>query len=640
VSDPGERTDATPSDPGELVDGRSGPIRIANCSGFYGDRLSAAREMVEGGPIDVLTGDWLAELTMLILAKNMLRDPAAGYARTFVTQMEQVMGACLERGIKVVSNAGGLSPRGCADAVAAAADKLGLDPVIAYVEGDNLLPRIDELKAAGVELSNMDTGEPLGDRQVITANAYLGGWGIAEALARGADIVVTGRVTDAALTVGPAAWHHGWARDDWDALAGAVVAGHVIECGAQTTGGNYSFFTEIPGLEHPGFPIAEVYADGSSVITKHPGQGGAVTIGTVTAQLLYEIGGPAYANPDVTARFDTIALYDEGPDRVRIAQVRGEPPPATAKVALNYQGGWRSTTVLYLTGLDIEEKAALVERALWSQIPRESFAEVDVRLARTDKPDPATNEEAAAQLRITVKDPDERKVGRAFSSKVTELALASYPGLFGGGLTAGAQAYGVYWPAVVPADLVWQEVVIGGERTVVEPVLPPAGWSRAAVGSPAGGVPPVAGPPAAGDVPAAVGSPAGVPPVASPPAGVPPADVPPAGPTRRAPLGSVIGARSGDKGGNANLGVWARSAAAYGWLEWFLSTERLKGLLPETAEFEVDRHPLPNILAVNFVIHGLLGEGVASSTRFDAQAKSLGEWLRAREADIPVALLG
>jgi hypothetical protein len=226
-------------------------------------------------------------------------------------------------------------------------------------------------------------------------------------------------------------------------------------------------------------------------------------------------------------------------------------------------------------------------------------------------------------------------VGRAFSSKVTELALASYPGLFGGGLTAGAQAYGVYWPAVVPADLVWQEVVIGGERTVVEPVLPPAGWSRPYVGSPAGGVPPVAGPPAAGGVPAAVGSPAGgVPPVASPPAGVPPA-----GPTRRAPLGSVIGARSGDKGGNANLGVWARSTAAYGWLDWFLSTERLKELLPETAAFDVDRHPLPNILAVNFVIHGLLGEGVASSTRFDAQAKSLGEWLRAREADIPEELL-
>jgi hypothetical protein len=583
------------------------PIRIANCSGFYGDRLSAAREMVDGGPIDVLTGDWLAELTMLILAKNMLRDPAGGYARTFVTQMEQVMGDCLDRGIKVVSNGGGLSPRGCADAVAEVAEKLGLDPVVAFVEGDNLVPRLDELKAAGVTFSNMDTGEPLGDRQVMTANAYLGGWGIAEALARGADIVVTGRVTDAALAVGPAAWHHGWARDDWDALAGAIVAGHVIECGAQATGGNYAFFTEIPGLEHPGFPIAEIEADGSSVITKHPGHGGQVSVGTVTAQLLYEIGSPAYLNPDATARFDSIHLSDDGPDRVRISGVRGQPPPGTAKVSLNYQGGWRSTTVLYLTGLDIEEKAALVERALWAEVPRDAFAEVDVQLLRTDKDDPLTNEEAVAQLRITVKDGDERKVGRAFSSKVTELALASYPGLFGGGLTAGAQAYGVYWPALVPADLIYQEVVVGGERTVIDPVT-------------------------TGDGPGPDRDPPASPPPAAPRTGQAAASV-------RAPLGRLIGARSGDKGGNANLGVWVRSSDAYIWLVQFLTVERLKELLPETAPLHVERHLLPNILAMNFVIVGLLGEGVASSTRLDAQAKSLGEWLRARHADMPEALL-
>lgn len=595
----------------------SGPIRIANCSGFYGDRLSAAQEMVTGGPIDVLTGDWLAELTMLILAKNMLRDPAGGYARTFVAQMEQVMGECMDRGIKVVSNAGGLSPRGCADAVAQVAEKLGLDPVIAYVEGDNLLPRMEELRAAGVAFSNMDTGEPLGNRHVMTANAYLGGWGIADALARGADIVITGRVTDAALTLGPAAWHHGWARDDWDQLAGAVVAGHVIECGTQATGGNYSFFEEIEGLEHPGFPIAEVLADGSSVITKHSGQGGNVTVGTVTAQLLYEIGGPGYANPDVTARFDTIGLGQEGPDRVRISGVRGEPPPATAKVALNYQGGWRSTTVLYLAGLDIEEKAALVERALWSEVPKESFGAVDVQLLRTDKEDPSTNEEAVAQLRITVKDTDERKVGRAFSSKITELALASYPGLFGGGLTAGAQAYGVYWPALVPADLIWQEVVIGTERTIVEPIIAPrVGWP---VGVETAGVKPAGGAPAGQD-PASPGH-------------------PPSPTTRRAPLGRVIGARSGDKGGNANLGAWVRSPAAYEWLDEFLTTPRLKELLPEAAPLEVERHPLPNIFAINFVIHAILGEGVASSTRLDGQAKSLGEWLRARHADIPEDLL-
>ena len=589
------------------------PLRIANCSGFYGDRLAAAREMVDGGPIDVLTGDWLAELTMLILAKNMLRDPAAGYARTFVTQLEQVMGDCLSRGIKVVANAGGLSPRGCAAAVAAVAAKLGLDPVIAHVDGDNLVPRLDELRAAGVDLANTDTGEPLGDREVLTANAYLGGWGIAEALARGADIVITGRVTDAALTVGPAAWQHGWRRDDWDALAGAVVAGHVIECGAQATGGNFAFFTEVPGLEHPGFPIAEVAADGSSVITKHPGHGGMVSVDTV-AQLLYEIGGPAYLNPDVTARLDSVLLSAEGQDRVRISGVRGDSPPATTKVALNYAGGWRSTITVYLTGLDIEAKAGLVERALWAGIPggRDAFDAVDVALLRTDKPDPATNAEAMAQLRITVKDADEHVVGRAFTARITELALASYPGMFGAGLTAGAQAFGVYWPTVVPAPLIRQEVTVPGRGSVtVEPVLPPD-------------------PPVVAKV-AAVRRPAAAPwPAAAAEGRVP---------AVRAPLGRVAGARSGDKGGNANLGVWARTDQAYQWLAGFLTVEMLRKLLPETAPLPVQRYELPNLRAVNFVIAGLLGEGAAASTRLDPQAKSLGEWLRARVVDIPRELI-
>jgi hypothetical protein len=581
---------------------RAGPVRIANCSGFYGDRLSAAAEMVDGGPIDVLTGDWLAELTMLILAKNRARDPGAGYARTFVTQMEQVMGTCMDQGIKVVSNAGGLAPEACADAVAAVADRLGLHPTVAFVEGDDLVPRLQELRAAGIDLAHLETGEPLGERAVMTANAYLGGWGIADALDAGADIVVTGRVTDAALTVGPAAWWHGWDRADWDALAGAVVAGHVIECGPQATGGNYSFFTEIPGLDRPGFPIAEVAADGSAVITKHPGHGGAVTVGTVTAQLLYEIGGPRYLNPDVTARFDTVALAQEGPDRVRVSGTRGESPPGTTKVSVNYVGGWRTTVSLALTGLDIDAKAALVEAALWASVPggRESFAEVTVDLARTDTPDPATNEEATAQLRITVKDPDERRVGRGFTARVTELALSNYPGLYP--LSSSTQAYGVYWPAVVPADLVPTEVVVGGQHRVVDPVIGPE-------------------PPVRLDLPP-------TPPPAAPD-----------GPTVRAPLGRLIGARSGDKGGNANVGVWARSDPAWAWLEAWLDTERFRTLLPETADLPVHRYPLPNLRAVNFVVEGLLGEGVASSVRMDAQAKSLGEWLRARIVDIPQLLL-
>jgi hypothetical protein len=582
-------------------------LRVANCSGFYGDRLAAAREMVDGGPIDVLTGDWLAELTMLILSKLRARTPAAGYARTFVTQMEQVMGTCLDRGITVVSNAGGLNPAGCADAVQQVADRLGLSPRIAYVAGDDLVPRWQELLDAGVDFRNLDTGESLADRgvEVVTANAYCGVWGIVEALRRGADIVITGRVTDAAVVAAPAAHRFGWGRTDWDALAGAVVAGHVIECGTQATGGNYAFFQEVPGIDHLGFPIAEMHADGSCVITKHESHGGQVSVGTVTSQLLYEIGGPAYANPDVVARFDTIRLDPDGPDRVRISGVRGEPAPADVKVAINYQGGYRNTFTFALTGLDVEDKAALVERQLFQSFPggRNAFDDVRVQLVRTDKEDPRTNEEGVALLKVSVKDRDERTVGRPFADAAIELALASIPGFFGiSGAPGPAQPFGVYWPALVPAELVPMEVVVGGDRTVVDPTTGP--------------FEPVVVEPVAIDLP----------PV-------------PSGRTLRAPIGRVVGARSGDKGGNANLGVFARSDEAYAWLASFLTVERLKELLADCAPLPIQRYELPGIRSLNFVIVGLLEDGVASSTRQDPQAKGLGEYLRAKWVDVPEVLL-
>ncbi|MBW2235382.1 MAG: DUF1446 domain-containing protein [Deltaproteobacteria bacterium] len=581
------------------------PIRIANCSGFFGDRLSAAREMVEGGPIDVLTGDWLAELTMLILARTRLKRPNGGYARTFVVQMEQVMGTCLDRGIKVVSNAGGLDPDGCADAVAEVAQKLGLSPKIAYVRGDDLVPRMDDLIASH-QLSHFETGDPIKDASAfLTANAYLGCWGIVDALEQGADIVITGRVTDAAVVCGPAAWHHGWSRSDWDALAGGVAAGHVIECSTQATGGNYSFFTEVPGMTRVGFPWAEVAADGSSVIGKHDGTGGEVSIGTVTSQLLYEIGGPQYLGPDVTTRFDTIQLEQVAPDRVRMHGIQGEPPPTTLKVCINRSGGFRNDMSVCLTGLDIEAKAKLVEEAFWEACPfaPSDYAQVTTRLSRTDRPDPESNEQAVAILKISAKDPDAEKVGRGFSNAVIELALASIPGFFGvGGGPSAGRPFGVYEPACVPAETVPQEVVLlGGEARQVSSVIPPGETS----------VTPAPGPGAAA----------------------------PGGPTVRAPLGAVVGARSGDKGGNANLGVFARSDEAWAWLDAFLSVERLCELLPEVAPLQVDRHRLPAIRSLNFVVHGLLEEGVAAATRQDPQAKSLGEWLRARVVDVPEALL-
>jgi hypothetical protein len=587
------------------------PLRIANCSGFYGDRLSAAREMVEGGPIDVLTGDWLAELTMLILWKGYQRDRSKGWAHTFLTQMEEVLGTCVDRGIKVVTNAGGLNPAGLADQVRSLAERLGLTVSVAHVEGDDLLPRIGDLDRAGHRLAHLDTGEPLAGAsgEVISANAYLGGWPIVEALSGGADVVICPRITDASLVVGPAAWHHGWSPTDWDRLAGAVVAGHVIECGPQATGGNYAFFTEVDGLDHPGFPIAEVAEDGSSVITKHPGTGGEVSVGTVTAQLLYEIAGPDYPNTDVVARFDAISVTQVGADRVRIADARGLPAPHDVKVCLNLLGGWRNSMTFVLTGLDIEEKAALTLRSLEESLGgADQFAEFDARLVRSDKADADLNVEATAQLRITVKDADPDRVGRRFSGAATELALTGYPGLhLTAPPTAGA-VYGVYWPALVPADLVIPEVVHADGRRVAVPhtANQMAGNRRSEDSAPTESNNPGSGA---------------------------------AGPTRRLPLGTLIGARSGDKGGNANVGLWARSDGAWAWLEATLTLDRFRQLLPEADGLEIRRFVFPNLRALNFVVVGLLGEGVASSTRPDPQAKGLGEYLRSRAVDIPVDLL-
>ena len=600
------------------------PIRIANCSGFFGDRLSGAAEMVNDGPIDVLTGDWLAELTMLILARIRAKRPGAGFAGTFVTQMEQVMGTCLERGIKVVSNAGGLDPGGCAEAVQQVADRLGLAPTIAYVDGDDLLARITDLAASG-DLQRFDDGNRveggieagLGDMsRFVSANAYLGCWGIVDALTRGADIVITGRVTDAAVVCGPAAWHHGWGRSDFDQLAGAVVAGHLIECSGQVTGGNYSFFTEVPGFDRVGFPWAEVHDDGSAVIGKHDGTGGLVSVGTVTAQLLYEIGGPRYYGPDVTSRFDTVRLEQIAPDRVRVFGVKGEPPPPTLKVAMNSIGGYRNHVSVALTGLDVEAKAAAVEAALWRACPFQpsDYAHVTTRLIRSDHPDPTTNETATAELRITVKDPDERKVGRAFTNAMVETVLCNIPGMYAlSGVPGDGSPYGVYMPATVLAQLVSQRVTIGDDTTHLS--------AMSEVTQPVDDT-----------IDDTVGN-------AGPAMSVAAATWVSSGSVRRVPLGTVVGARSGDKGGNANLGVFARSDEAFVWLAGFLTVERLQGLLPETADLGVDRYDLPNVRSLNFVIRGLLQEGVAASTRVDGQAKSLGEWLRARHVDIPKSLL-
>jgi hypothetical protein len=568
-------------------------LRVGNCSGFYGDRLSAMREQLEGGRLDVLTGDYLAELTMLILGKDTMKDPALGYARTFVRQLEECLGLALERGVKIVSNAGGLNPAGLADRLREVAKGLGLDPRIAYVEGDDL---------RSLELYD----------GALTANAYLGGFGIAAALVRGADVVVTGRVTDASLVVGPGIAHHGWTPTSYDELAGAVVAGHVIECGAQATGGNFSGFRTLiqqgmdPG-KPLGFPIAELAADGSSVITKHDDTGGAVTVDTVTAQLVYEIQSTRYLNPDVTVDLTSIRLAQADRDRVALTGVRGEPPPERLKVCVNELGGWRNQVEFVLTGLDVEEKAEWLREQLSSSL---RAAEVVWSRTSAPAPDADTEEGASVLLRCTVLDPQPDPVGRAFTGPAVELALASYPGF---SMTAPPQRpapYGVYRPEYVDRGRVHHTVVhADGSR---EEIADPTEFS-----------------------------------VADPEAGRRPSPYPAPADSlnRRMPLGTFVHGRSGDKGGDANVGLWVahdgdpRREARATWLAKLISPRRIRELIPEAAELEVDVYVLPNLGGVNVVIRGLLGRGVAASTRFDPQAKGLAEWLRSRVVHIQEDLL-
>ena len=578
---------------------------IANCSGYLGDKLSAAKELVEGGEIHVLTGDYLAELTMALLFRMKMKAPDKGYATTFLKQMNDVMGLCLAKNIKIVANAGGLNPRGLAAELEKIAAELGIHPKIACIEGDDLLPRLQELQQQGETFTHMDKGISLKDAGAmpITANAYLGGWGITKALSEGADIVVGGRIADAALVSGPSAWKFGWKENDWDRLAGAYAAGHIIECGAQATGGNYSFIEEVPSFKNVGYPIAEMHEDGSFVITKHPGTGGLVSVGTVTAQLLYEIRKPAYLTPDVKARFDTIHIREIGPDRVFIDGVKGEPPTDSAKVCINNLYGYRNAMTVVLTGLDIEKKAEIVTETIFDLLGgKDQFAFSHVQLIRFDKENPQHMDEACAHLKISLMDPDQKKVGKLFSAKLVEMALSSIPGFT---MTAppseGSPAL-QHWPTLVSNEFLEQRIYMNGSEFTVKPVGPYPDITD-----------------------------------------IRPPEVTlkniPMENLQKIHFGRLFATRSGDKGGNANLGVWAKNITTYSFLSRFLTVEKLKDLLPDMKEFDIERYELPNLFAINFYIKGVLGEGVAASFRNDPQAKTLGEYLRAKVIEVPASIL-
>lgn len=583
-------------------------IKIANCSGYYGDKLSAAKDMVDGGPIDVLTGDYLAELTMAILFNQKLqRGEDKGYVGTFLKQIKEIVASCKEKNIKIVTNAGGLNPKSMAVEIEKILKEQSVNMKVAYIDGDDLMPRISDLIESGENFKNIDKNKNLNDSGLmpLTANAYLGAWGIKEALDNGADIVVCPRVTDAAVVIGPAAWKYNWKRDNFDALAGALAAGHIIECGCQATGGNYAFFKEVPSFDNVGYPIAEIFEDGSFNITKHPGTGGLVSVGTVTAQLLYEISSSAYINPDVIAHFDTLKIEELDKDKVFVSGCRGSSPPNKHKVCINLAGGYRNGMEIVLTGLDIEEKAKVFTDALFNSVGgKDQFDEVSIQLHRTDKENPSTNEEAMASLLVSVKSKDQNLVGRLFSAKIIELALANIPGFFAQGGVKASGPVIVYWPALLDSKHIKERVYINGDEIEVLPTsqleLEEIYYQKE-------------------------------------PINIENIEIKN---EQAIYFGDIFGTRSGDKGGCANLGVWAKNKNAFAFLYDFLSEEKLKELLPDLKDFKIDRYELPNINSLNFYIHDILQDGVSSNDRKDSQAKSLGEYLRAKKIKVPQSIIG
>jgi len=588
-------------------------VRVANASGYWGDDPTALARQVRGGAIDYVTLDFLAEITMVILERQRARNPNLGYAYDFVQMLGPLLPTLAERRIRVVANAGGVNVTACRDRIAEACRAQGVTPALGLVCGDDLLPRLDELLGAGIPLAHLDDGRPLGpirDR-VVAANAYLGAWPIAEALGAGADIVVTGRTTDAALTLGPLVHEFGWGWDDWDRLAAGTVAGHVLECGAQATGGNLTDWRRVVPLD-VGYPIADVSADGGFVVRKSVGTGGRVSRATVTEQLLYEIADPgAYLTPDVSADFRGLDVTDVGPDRVAVTGARGTPPPESLKVTVVVRDGWRAVGLALLSGPDIRAKADRLAEMLWHRLGVD-FADRRAELIGyrscwgSAAPDVEPNE---GVFRAAVRDHDRAKVER-FAHTLLGFALQGPPGLgVFGGRPDVQEAY-AYWPALVPRELVKPriEILRGDKRTGRElPSAPPAGSATAAPQRPAGG---------SGEVVAV-----------------------PGGPLRRVPLRRIAFARSGDKGDHANIGVAARSPLAYAFLRRALDADRVRRHFAALCQGPVERHELPGLRAFNFFLRHALGGGGTLSLRVDHQGKTLGQGLLTLELDVPEAVL-
>jgi hypothetical protein len=582
-------------------------------------------------PLDYISIDFLAEITMSILQKQYARDPKAGYARDFVTQLEPLLEEILERRIRIITNAGGVNPKGCAEALFEMARRRGVPLKVAVVGGDDLKGRIEELRARGIDLDNMETGQALGEYRdkILSANAYFGAMPVVDALKEAPDIVLSGRVTDTGITLAALIHEFGWKPDDYDRLAQGIVASHLVECGAQATGGNFTDWEKVPSYIDVGFPILEFEADGSFVLTKHPGSSGLVSLQTVREQFLYEMGHPQfYITPDAIADFSTMALENDGENRVRIRGATGAPPTDLLKVSTALEDGFKCTGSLIVSGPDAREKSRLFADILWRRLEAELASEglAPLEASQTELVgDDSTHRALTPEhhpteilLRLSCRDHDRRKL-EIFRKLLPGLILSGPAGV---AVTGGAPPVSEvvrYWPSLIPQDAAPATVEVfrqeaGGDSPVRVLSKRDLKW-------------PVTG----GEAKPARA-------IADPFPRSMLAELAPS-PVVEVPLMRIAHARSGDKGDTGNIGLIGRSAHCYVWLRENVGAERVKAWFEGIAKGAVHRYLVPNLWALNFLLEESLGGGGTVSLQIDAQGKTYGQALLRCRVRIPEALV-
>jgi len=578
-------------------------IRIGNAGGFWGDDLSALRRQIEGGKLDYITSDYLAEITMGILMKQKIKDSSMGYVYDFLSQIEEILGLVIEKSVKIITNAGGINPQALAEKIVKIAKNKNIKTRVAAVFGDDIMDRMDELYPEKESMKNMETGEDFSKIKdsLLSSNVYLGVQPVLKALKEDSNIIVTGRVTDTAITLAPMIHEFGWETDDWDKLAAGVVGGHIIECGTQSTGGNFTDWKTVGTWNNIGFPILEVNKDGSFIVTKHQETGGLVSVDTVKEQLLYEMGDPKmYISPDVVVDFTSVRLKDVGENRVEVSGIKGAPPTKFFKVSSSFANGYKASGSILIGGTELKKKAGLFEEIFWDKTGFEfEKKRTDLIGCIDDK-----NDFATAMLRFAVYDHKREKIVK-FGTEISTLILSGPAGAAVTGGRPKPQMVLGYWPSLIKKNLIESTVIIYS-GSVVEDIFKVGSVSGLEIDYPSKNF--------KKSVDSEMFKSRSL--------------------DEKILLGKICLARSGDKGDTSNIGVIAKNRQIYEILKRFLTPQAVKEMFSDVCKGEVFRFEVDNLNSFNFLLEKSLGGGGAESIEVDPQGKLYAQRLLSRYLSI------